>query len=203
MNDIMLWVQPFIAAFIGWFTTWLAFYMLFNPRKPIHIFGLTIQGIFPKRQHVFAAKLGKVVANELLNFDDIAQQIKDPERLESVMPDIEEHVNTFLNERLKEKLPVISMFVGQGMLDNVKEGLMEEIRIMLPNVIGKYVDGLATKIDVEKMVTEKVAGFSSDKLEEILAVVMKKEFRFVEAICGVFGFIIGVLQLTLTLLQHK
>jgi len=203
MNDLMLWIQPFIAAFIGWFTTWLAFYMLFNPRKPIHIFGLKIQGIFPKRQHVFAAKLGKVVANELLNFDDIARQIKDPAQLEAVMPDIDKHVNTFLHEKLKEKLPVIAMFVGQGMLDKVKEGLMEEIRIMLPEVIGKYVDNLATKIDVEKMVTDKVASFSSDKLEEILSVVMKKEFRFVEAICGVFGFIIGIVQLTLTLLHFN
>lgn len=203
MNDLMLWTQPFIAAFIGWFTTWLAFYMLFNPRKPIHIFGLKIQGIFPKRQHVFAAKLGKVVANELLNFDDIARQIKDPAQLEAVMPDIDKHVNTFLHEKLKEKLPVIAMFVGQGMLDKVKEGLMEEIRIMLPEVIGKYVDNLATKIDVEKMVTDKVASFSSDKLEEILSVVMKKEFRFVEAICGVFGFIIGLVQLALTLLHFN
>lgn len=203
MNDLMLWIQPFIAAFIGWFTTWLAFYMLFNPRKPIHIFGLKIQGIFPKRQHVFAAKLGKVVANELLNFDDIARQIKDPAQLEAVMPDIDKHVNTFLHEKLKEKLPVIAMFVGQGMLDKVKEGLMEEIRIMLPEVIGKYVDNLATKIDVEKMVTDKVASFSSDKLEEILSVVMKKEFRFVEAICGVFGFIIGLVQLALTLLHFN
>ena len=150
---------------------------------------------------MFAAKLGRVVANELLNFDDIARQIKDPAQLEAVMPDIDKHVNTFLHEKLKEKLPVIAMFVGQGMLDKVKEGLMEEIRIMLPEVIGKYVDNLATKIDVEKMVTDKVASFSSDKLEEILSVVMKKEFRFVEAICGVFGFIIGLLQLALGLLH--
>lgn len=197
----MLWIQPFIAAFIGWFTTWLAFYMLFNPRKPIHIFGLTIQGIFPKRQHVFAAKLGSVVANELLHFDEIVRQIKDPTQLAAVMPDIEKHIDIFLHERLKEKMPVISMFVGQGTLEKIKEGLLEEINIMLPEVIGKYADGLSAKIDIEKMVTDKVASFSSDKLEEILATVMKKEFRFVEAICGVFGFIIGLFQLGLTLLH--
>ena len=197
----MFWVQPFIAAFTGWFTTWIAFYMLFHPRKPIYIFGLTIQGIFPKRQKTFATKLGAVVANELLHFSDIAEKIKDPAELANVMPDIEKHIDVFLNEKLKEKLPVISMFVGQGTMEKIKEGLIEEINVMLPAVIGKYADSLATKIDVEKMVTEKVSNFSSDKLEEILGAVMKREFRFVEMIGGVFGFLIGLIQMGLTLIH--
>ncbi len=198
MSTLSLFAQPFVSAFIGWFTTWLAFYMLFHPRKPIRIFGLTIQGIFPKRQHIFAIKLGNVVANDLLNATEIAAKIKDPEQLASVMPDIEKHIDTFLNTRLKEKLPVIAMFVGQGMLEKVKESLMEEIQVMLPEVIGKYADNLVHKIDVQKMVTEKVAGFSSDKLEEILSAVMKREFRLIEAICGVFGFLIGLIQVGLS-----
>jgi uncharacterized membrane protein YheB (UPF0754 family) len=197
MNDLMFWLQPFIAAFTGWFTTWIAFFMLFHPKKPINFFGLKIQGIFPKRQMVFATKLGAVVANELIHFDEIARHIKNPEELAKVMPQIEEHVDTFLNQKLKEKLPIISMFVGQGTMEKIKEGLMEEINLMLPQVIGKYVDNLSQKIDVQKMVTEKVAGFSSDKLEEILLAVMKKEFRFVELVGGVLGFVIGLIQMGL------
>ena len=196
----MFWLQPFIAAFTGWFTTWIAFYMLFHPRKPIRILGLTIQGIFPKRQKTFAAKLGAVVGNELLHFDEIAKQIKDPEALAAVMPDIEKHIDLFLNEKLKEKMPVISMFVGTGTLGKIKEGLMEEIELMLPQVIGQYADTLSKKINVEQMVVEKVNNFSSDKLEEILQAVMKKEFRFVELIGGVFGFVIGLIQMGLSFL---
>ena len=198
MHGIMFWLQPAIAAFTGWFTTWIAFYMLFHPRKAVRLFGMTIQGIFPKRQKTFAMKLGAVVANELLHFKDIAAQIKNPEELAKVMPDIEKHIDVFLNERLKEKLPVISMFVGQGTLEKIKEGLLEEINLMLPEVIGKYADNLAHKIDVERMVTEKVSNFSSDKLEEILAAVMKKEFKFVELVGGVLGFVIGLIQMGLS-----
>jgi len=199
-HDIMFWVQPLIAAFTGWFTTWIAFFMLFHPRKPIHIFGLTIQGIFPKRQASFANKLGSVVGKELLHFDEIAAKIKNPENLASVMPDIDAHIDIFLNEKLKERMPMISMFVGTGTLTKIKEGLMEEITIMLPQIIGKYADTLGQQIDVERMVREKVANFSSDKLEDILQGVMKREFRFVEAIGGVFGFLIGVAQMLLSML---
>jgi uncharacterized membrane-anchored protein YjiN (DUF445 family) len=53
----------------------------------------------------------------------------------------------------------------------------------------------------EKIVIDKVAGFSSDKLEEVLNNIMSKEFRFVEIIGAVLGFIIGLLQVLITLLQ--
>jgi len=200
MHLVMFYLQPFIAAFTGWFTTWIAIYMLFHPREPKRFFGITIQGIFPKRQKQFAAKLGGVVANELLHFNDIAAHIRNPEQLAALKPDIEKHINAFLHIKLKEKLPVISMFISESMLDKVKEGLLEEIDLLLPDVINKYTDNLTQKIDIEQMVTERVSNFSSDKLEEILAAVMSKEFRFVELVGGVLGFVIGLIQMGLSFL---
>ncbi|MFM7359781.1 MAG: DUF445 domain-containing protein, partial [Actinomycetota bacterium] len=51
-----------ISGFIGWITNWIAIKMLFHPRKPIRVLGLTLQGIFPKNQSQFAQKLGKLVS---------------------------------------------------------------------------------------------------------------------------------------------
>ena len=196
----MFWLQPFIAAFTGWFTTWIAIYMLFHPREPKRFLGITIQGIFPKRQKQVAAKLGSVVAKELIHFDEIAAQLKDPEQLKSLTPTIEKHLDSFLKVKLKEKLPVISMFVGEGMIQSIKEGMLEEIALLLPEIINQYTDSLSQKIDIEKMVTEKVSNFSSDKLEDILQSVMSKEFRFIELIGGVLGFVIGLIQMGLSFL---
>ena len=92
------------------------------------------------------------------------------------------------------------MFVGAGTLDKIKEGLLEEIDAMLPQLMQQYAEKLKSKIDIEAMVTEKVANFSSDKLEEILVSIMKKEFRFVEIIGAVLGFVIGLLQILITML---
>jgi len=199
MYTVRLLLLPLISAFIGWFTNWIAIKMLFHPKAPKRFLWFTIQGIFPKRQRQFAASLGSLVARELLHFDEIAARIRDPKELAAVRPSIEGHVDHFLHGKLQEKLPVISMFVGQGTLDKIKEGLMEEIDVLLPEVIGQYADSLGRQIDVEAIVTEKVSNFSSDKLEEILVKIMSKEFRFVELIGGVLGFVIGLVQLVLTL----
>jgi uncharacterized membrane protein YheB (UPF0754 family) len=200
MHSIMFWLQPFIAAFTGWFTTWIAIYMLFHPRNPVRFLGITIQGIFPKRQRQVAEKLGSMVAKELIHFDEIAALLKNPEQLSALTPTIEKHLDSFLHVKLKEKLPVISMFVGGNTLDKIKEGMLEEISLLLPELISQYTDALSQKIDIEKMVTEKVANFSSDKLEQILESVLKKEFKFIEMIGGVLGFAIGLIQLGLAFL---
>ena len=92
------------------------------------------------------------------------------------------------------------MFVGDGTMQKIKEGMMEEISLLLPEIISQYTDSLSERIDIEKMVTEKVSNFSSDKLEEILQSVMKKEFKFIEIIGGVLGFVIGLIQMGLSFL---
>ncbi len=175
--------------------------MLFHPKEPKRILGITFHGIFPKRQQQFAKKLGVLVASELLHFDEIVDKIKDPSNLADMAPFIEKHIDEFLNVKLKEKLPVISIFVGEGTLNKIKEGLLEEIEVLLPQIVDQFTGKLSTSIDIEKIVTDKVANFSSDKLEEILFSIMSKEFRFVEIIGGVLGFIIGLLQVVLTLVS--
>ena len=75
---------------------------------------------------------------------------------------------------------------------------MQELQVIFPEVINTHVKQLQSQLDLEKIVSEKVAGFSSDKLEQILNQIMSKEFRFVEIIGGILGFIIGLLQILLT-----
>ena len=194
---------PVISAFIGWITNWVAIKMLFHPRTPKRILGITFQGIFPKRQQKFAEKLGKLVSDEFLSFDDIEAKISNPENLIQIMPIIENHVDDFLRNRLKDEMPVISMFIGDKTIGNLKTLFMNEIETLLPIVMKQYAANLKTELDLEQIVITKVAAFSSDKLEEVLYQIMSKEFRFVEIIGAVIGFLIGSLQVIFTYFINK
>lgn len=194
---------PVVSAFIGWITNWVAIKMLFHPRTPKRILGITFQGIFPKRQQKFAEKLGKLVSAEFLSFEDIENKISNPENLKQIMPLIENHVDDFLRNRLKDEMPVISMFIGDKTITNLKSLFMNEIETLLPMVMKQYAANLKTELDLEQIVIEKVATFSSDKLEEVLYQIMSKEFKFVEIIGAVIGFLIGSLQVLFTYFINK
>ena len=192
---------PLISAFIGWITNWIAIKMLFHPRKPVRFLGISIQGIFPKRQQQFAQKLGKMVSEQLLSFSDIESKITSTGNIEKILPVVEGHVDDFLRRTLSDEFPVISMFIGDKTIQHLKEVFMNKLKEIFPPTLKSYMQTLRQDLDLERIVTEKVAGFSSDELEKILYQIMSKEFRFVEIVGGVAGFIIGLIQVLLTSLM--
>ncbi|MEI8110684.1 MAG: DUF445 family protein [Chitinophagia bacterium] len=192
---------PIISAFIGWFTNWIAIKMLFHPKEPKRILGITFQGIFPKRQQQFAMKLGKLVSDELLSFQDISSKITHPDNLKKVMPLIDQHIDQFLRTQLPEQMPIVSLFIGDSTIRELKAVFLKKLESLFPELMENYMHTMQDQLNLEAIVTEKVAGFSSDKMEQILMSIMQKEFRFVEIIGGVLGFLIGLLQVFITLFQ--
>ncbi|TAL44294.1 MAG: DUF445 family protein [Chitinophagaceae bacterium] len=195
-----LFLIPIISAFIGWVTNWIAIKMLFYPREPRKILFITFHGIFPKRQQAFAENIGKLVSDELLSYDDIQQKITNPQNLKKIMPMIEGHIETFLRVKLSDEMPFLSLFIGDRTINSLKKVFTQELEILFPQIMRNYTNTLRSELDLEKIVREKVAGFSSEKLESILYQVMSKEFRFVEIIGGIIGFIIGLVQVMITIL---
>lgn len=195
-----LFLIPIISAFIGWFTNWIAIKMLFHPRQPKKVLGIVFHGIFPKRQQQFAEKLGRLVSEELLSFEEIAKKLADPANVEKLLPFIDAHIDQFLKVKLKESMPVVGMFIGEKTVSQLKSVFIEELTQLFPGLMEQYMTNLQDQLDLEKIVIEKVRGFSSEKLETILQQIMAKEFRFVELIGAVLGFLIGLLQVGITLL---
>jgi len=196
-------VPVLFSAFTGWVTTWIAIKMLFHPRKPISIFGFKVQGIFPKNQQLIAQKLGQVVSKEFLSFAEIEAKVINPDNLEKLKPEIEAHIDIFLREKLVTLFPMLSMFIGDKTINQLKTAFLTELENLFPILMKNYMKKLESDLDLEKIVTEKVASFSSEKLEDILNQITKKEFQFLEVIGAVFGFIIGLLQVLLTQLSNS
>jgi uncharacterized membrane protein YheB (UPF0754 family) len=190
---------PVISAFIGWFTNFIAIKMLFHPREPKRFLGITVQGIFPKRQQQFAEKLGKLVSNELLSFAEIEAKVTNPDNVHKLLPLIDAHIDNFLKFKLKEQMPVVGMFIGEKTITQLKSVFLKELEEIFPLMMQNYMAHLEKDLDLEKIVIEKVSNFSSDKLEDILLQIMAKEFRFVEIIGAFVGLVIGLVQVFITL----
>jgi uncharacterized membrane protein YheB (UPF0754 family) len=192
---------PFISAFIHWLTIWMALKLLFHPRSPKKILWFTLHGVFPKRQQQIAESLGRIVGQELLSFGDIEKTITNPENVKRILPLAEEHIDHFLRVKLKESMPMIAMFIGDKTIAQLKTVFVAELEALFPVIMKSYVANLRQDLDLERIVVEKIAGFSAQRLESLLNEFLTKEFRFVEIIGAALGFLIGLLQIFLTLLM--
>ena len=195
-------IPVLLSAFTGWVTTWIAIKMLFHPRNPVNILGFKLQGIFPKNQQLIAQKLGQVVSKEFLSFAEIEAKVTNPENLQMLKPEIEKHIDKFLREKLSSLFPMLSMFIGEKTINQLKEAFLMELENLFPILMKSYMTKLEKDLDLEKIVTEKVASFSSEKLEDILDQITKKEFQFLEVVGGAFGFLIGLVQVLIQVISN-
>lgn len=191
-----------LSGFIGYGIIWFAIKMLFRPRRPINLFGYKYQGIFPKNKIKIAEMLGQL-STELLPFADIEQRIISPDNLEKLKPEIEKHIDAFLNKKLRDVFPILSKFIGEKTTNQLKQAYMNELETMFPALIHRYMDQLKNNIDFESIVVEKVAGFSNEKLEAILKTITRKEFQFLKIAGAVFGCLIGIIQVLFDFWLHR
>jgi uncharacterized membrane protein YheB (UPF0754 family) len=191
----MHWTQYIIiilsSTFTGWITAWVAIKLLFHPRKPVNIFGIKLQGILPKNQSLIAQKLGLLVGKELLSFAEIEGKVTNPDNLKKLRPEIEKHIDIFLREKLNEAFPMLSVFIGEKTINQLKAAFLMELESLFPVLMKSYMNKLEQDLDLEKIVREKIAGFSIDKLEKLIGHATKKEFRSLQLMGAGLGFLIG------------
>ena len=193
----LIYLLPILAALVGWITNFLAIKMLFHPHQPKKILGITFHGVFPKRQPQIAENLGSLVANELLSMKDVAQKIEDlstqPEALDAVGKRIEKTIRG----KLISAFPMLSMFLTDDMIVKVTNLFKGELEDFLKESAQELAIKMEKSVDIQALVREKVQAFSSNKIEELLVGFMAQEFRFIERIGAVLGFVIGCIQVFL------
>lgn len=186
---------PLLCAFIGWFTNYLAIKMLFHPRNPKRILGWTLQGLFPKRQAELADLLGEVVEKELVNHEDIQRVIQDPAFQRRIRSLVDTYVSRFLQKKLSSVHPLLaSLLQGRKVMEKIKDLVVDEVERFIPDMLAKAAHELETRFEFSTIVRDKIAGFSIEKLENVLFRLMKREFRFIEVVGGLLGLLVGTVQ---------
>jgi len=162
--------------------------------------GISFQGILPGKKNAIATALGKTIAKEFDVLPLIEKKINDPATLESILPLIESHIDIFLNQKLKEEMPMISMFIGSKTTDKLKDVFLKEIQALFPQVISKFAGNIGADLDIEKIVTQKITALTPHELEARLKPAMQSELRAIKRLGAVSGFIIGVIQVIILLI---
>jgi len=197
---LQLFALPFIAAIIGWFTNFVAIKMLFYPQKKIRVLFWDVQGIFPKRQREVAEKIGRLVSDELLSVHDIKERISQPETLAVINEKIEMTVDEYLATTFPAQHPVMAFFITKKTRAELKHDFLEEVDALAPQIVEQYLAQMEGHLNIEKIIEEKIALLSPARLEKLILQILQKEFRFIEFVGGILGFIIGLIQMGLVML---
>jgi uncharacterized membrane protein YheB (UPF0754 family) len=194
MNSIFLFSLPIMTAFIGWLTNLVAIKMLFRPMKGVTVLGYTWQGIIPKRQKDLAARTAAIIEKELLDSRLLEHQIK---RID-LKPYLRDYARKLVHEGLGDKLrrvPIFGGFADSSRLVRLENLLTDEMQKQATPLLHRLSTEVEKHIPVKELVEEKIRTLEVEKLERIVNQVARKEFRSIELLGGVLGFLVGLAQL--------
>lgn len=193
----MIYLIPVLNALFGWLIISTLVFFLFHPRKKMRLFIMDVQGFIPKNLEEWGKQLGQYAAEHLVNIGEMKSSLLHGERLQQINLMLEKKVDDFLRNKLKEKIPVISMFITESMVSKMKEVLMEELEKLVPAAIEKIAEGVEQEFNVEKLIAEKVHSVSPDQIEMMFRREAGKGILWLKIFSASLGFAIGWLELLL------
>lgn len=182
------------SAITGWLVVWLISKFLFWPQRPVSALGLKLQGLLPKYQPLIAEQLAEMTSKELFSFASLKEKAADPASFDKVRPEIEYHIDHFLREKLKESFPMLSMFIGDKTISQLKGAFLLELESLFPVIMSSYLANLEKDLDIKKLVADKIAGFSFNQPGIQLNKTAKELFIRLQLTGLLTGILVGVIQ---------
>jgi uncharacterized membrane protein YheB (UPF0754 family) len=194
---------PFFSALFGWLLCRVLLKLMFHPRIPFLLPGISIQGMLPKRWPYLSTRIGEMVNNKLVSSPEIEKMVLNPANLQRLLPEIELHIDHFLRVKLKDAMPMVAMFVGDKTIVQMKEVFMKEMETLFPVIMESYVKGLTQHMDIANKISLKLSSIPGQELEMLFSKTLRKELCYVQFAGILFGFLTGAFQLMIILLNRS
>lgn len=171
------------ATFHGYAGAWLAVRMLFRPRRPVKLFGITVfpQGMIPRNRERLAAAIGKAVGDELMSQDTIMDELLGKDLLRKRIAGV---IDSYTEEILSVNYPSLVEALPSGLRESVLDGitavqfkLAEHIETLLqsPESVASINDFVARRVDdilsmrvsevVDDELFEKIIDFVNERIK--------------------------------------
>tara|TARA_B110000967_G_scaffold54721_1_gene56120 strand:- start:4647 stop:5141 length:495 start_codon:yes stop_codon:yes gene_type:complete len=143
-----------------------------------------------------ACESAEIIEREILQQHMILNEIKKI----NLEPYLEKTAHTLVWERIGPQLsaiPLLGSFINDGILAKFEVIACAEIKNEAGPLIEKVATQFEASVDLKQMIEDNIAAFDLERLEGIVNAVAKREFRTIEALGAVLGFVIGCLQVAL------
>ena len=196
-NLIRILILAVIGGFIGYVTNVVAIRLIFRPIEPIKIpiLNIEIVGLIPKRRAEIAANVGEIIQEEFLSMDEILANIITDEDKEEVVRYIKARVKIIIHEKVS--------FIPSGIKNMIQDYLGEiiesEVKQSIDELSKNIINKANERIDIQKMVEDRINELDLYELEEIIIRIAKKELKHIEFLGLVLGFLIGIAQGLITM----
>ena len=142
---MQLLLLPLLVAGFGWLISWGFIKIIFFPHQSFRLAGRQWQSIFSK-------KAGQISIGQIL------PELTQGDSFQKILPFIDAKLDAFFKERLVQKMPIISMFIGDKTIAQLKEVFLEELAQIFPALLSEFTQSTANAflLNIETKWSKKI-----------------------------------------------
>ena len=178
-------------AFTGWLIAGITTWLLFKPVKPVNLGLIRIRGLIPASRENISKKAGEWARLALLNYRGFDEKMADPALLQKLRPEIESHVDHFLQVKIKAVFPLLSQFMGEKTISQFKSSLLAEIDELFPVLMQQFSGELKNELSVDEIVKEQLESIDDSMLRKMLFDAAGKKIFLWKCFCVMAALMMG------------
>jgi uncharacterized membrane protein YheB (UPF0754 family) len=158
-----IWAQMILlvvfATVHGYVGAWLAVRMLFRPRKPFKVLGLTLfpQGMIPRHRDRLAAAIGKAVGEELVSTDTIMEQLMGKDFLRKKIRSV---IDSYTQDIVSQSYP--------SLIETLPSNLRAPVLEAITSLQFKVAEHIEKVLQSEESLAT-ISGFVERRVDEVLS----------------------------------
>ena len=193
------WMLPAFGGFVGFFSDWAALQMMFRPLQPKKIMGMTVQGLFIKRQQEVASDYAALISKQILTPANMIEELFRGALSDRIMELIQRNVREMIDTQTGSIRPLVVYAVGSQKYIEMKNVVTDKILAKLPETM-KYMESYAEDaMDVRNTLVERMQRLSPEEFEGMLRPAFKEDEWALIAVGAALGFLVGELQVSFML----
>ena len=188
------WTLPFFGLLSGGLTDWVALQMIFRPIERKTVFpGFKWQGVFQTSRDDVIRSYSALMAREIFTAQAILESL-----LTGPMSDrFFEAIHTEIRQSIDKQMGLAGRLIraiGGRQYQDMKQEIADIVVEKLPENVGYAEKYFAERIDLEKMIMEKMGQMNAQQFENMLRPIFKDHEWIIVVVGAALGFLVGLAQ---------
>lgn len=191
------WVLPLFGLLVGYATNWIALKVIFEPKDPIRVGLVKIQGLFLKRQAEVGHAYASLVADEILTPQNMADAVLHGPNSEALDEVLEREVKRAIDDSVGITMPVVTAALGSKNYKKMKETAVAATHKRAGSLMAHVGSYLEESMDVKATLSSRLAALTPKEFEGLLRPAFEQDEWILITVGAALGMLAGFAQLFL------
>ncbi|MDI9245466.1 hypothetical protein [Marinobacter sp. CHS3-4] len=187
------WLLPVGGFAVGFLTNWIAINLIFRPLEPRRFLFWKVQGLFLKRQPEISDVWAKLVAEELITVEKVADAMINGRHGDRTRAIIQKHLRPLLDNSVVMKLTA-QVTVGMTGYTDLKKAMNQKAVLATHDVFSDPAFNRERAPVVASVLSEQMKALGPAEFQDILRPAFREEEWELMAVGGLLGLLAGAVQ---------